>query len=459
MRILSGVFEDERTGGQVTTGTPISLIIDNVDQRARRTTAEIAAAVPARPRRLRLLRQVRRARLPRRRPRLGARDRRAGRRRRGRAQGARRGVAIRAAVVQIGPHAVDRDALRLGRSRATTPSGARTPEIVPVWEEHLDEVRKAGSSTGAIVEVEATGVPAGWGAPVYGKLDAELAGALMSINAAKGVEIGAGFAAAALSGEENADEMRMGNDGPVFLSNHAGGVLGGISTGQPVVGPRGLQADLLDPDAAPLASTRTARRSSCAPRAATTPASASAPRRWSRPWSPACSPTPSCATAARPAAARSRPAAVRRLNVCRHDNRATVKSLKRDRIFCSRQPRFVRLTGAHGATLISRHRAALERVACLQTASCDRRPVRYDLLKILLVDDNHYMRVLLAEILRAIGVKDIHEANDGAEGLQMMRDHADRHRHDRPRPCSRWTASTSCACCATRRTAPTSWRR
>jgi chorismate synthase len=106
--------------------------------------------------------------------------------------------------------------------------------MVPVWEEHLEAVRKAGSSTGAIVAVEALGVPAGWGAPVYGKLDAELAGALMSINAAKGVEIGAGFASAALTGEENSDEMRAGNEGPLFLSNRAGGVLGGISTGQPV---------------------------------------------------------------------------------------------------------------------------------------------------------------------------------------------------------------------------------
>jgi chorismate synthase len=104
-----------------------------------------------------------------------------------------------------------------------------------VWEEHLEKIRKAGSSTGAIVEVEATGVPAGWGAPLYGKLDAELAAALMSINAAKGVEIGEGFASAALTGEDNADQMRMGNDGPVFLTNHAGGVLGGLSTGQPVV--------------------------------------------------------------------------------------------------------------------------------------------------------------------------------------------------------------------------------
>jgi chorismate synthase len=107
--------------------------------------------------------------------------------------------------------------------------------MVAVWTEHLETIRKAGSSTGAVVEVEALGVPAGWGAPIYGKLDAELAGALMSINAVKGVEIGAGFASAALTGEENADEMRMGNDGrPVFLSNNAGGVLGGISTGQAV---------------------------------------------------------------------------------------------------------------------------------------------------------------------------------------------------------------------------------
>jgi len=107
--------------------------------------------------------------------------------------------------------------------------------MVPVWERHLESTRKAGSSTGAVVQVEATGVPAGWGAPIYGKLDAELAAALMSINAAKGVEIGAGFEAAALSGEDNADEMRMGENGPIFLSNHAGGVLGGISSGQTVV--------------------------------------------------------------------------------------------------------------------------------------------------------------------------------------------------------------------------------
>jgi len=104
------------------------------------------------------------------------------------------------------------------------------------WEGFLDGVRKSGSSTGAVIELTASGVPAGWGAPVYGKLDADLAAAMMSINAVKGVEIGAGFAAAELSGEENADEMRMGNDGAVrFLSNASGGVLGGISSGQDIV--------------------------------------------------------------------------------------------------------------------------------------------------------------------------------------------------------------------------------
>jgi chorismate synthase len=104
------------------------------------------------------------------------------------------------------------------------------------WEIYLDGIRKAGSSIGAVIEVVAEGVPAGWGAPLYGKLDQDIASAMMSINAVKAVEIGAGFATAALTGEENADEMRMGADGqPQFLSNHAGGILGGISTGQPVV--------------------------------------------------------------------------------------------------------------------------------------------------------------------------------------------------------------------------------
>jgi chorismate synthase len=110
------------------------------------------------------------------------------------------------------------------------------PERAKFLEGYLDNVRRRGSSVGAVIEVVADDVPAGLGAPVYGKLDGDLAAALMSINAVKGVEIGAGFGAAALSGEENADEMRMGNDGkPVFLSNQAGGILGGISTGQPIV--------------------------------------------------------------------------------------------------------------------------------------------------------------------------------------------------------------------------------
>ncbi len=107
--------------------------------------------------------------------------------------------------------------------------------MAPLWAKHLDGVRKAGSSAGAIIEVVAEGVPVGLGAPLYAKLDQDLASAMMSINAVKGVEIGAGFAAALLSGEDNADEMRAGNSGPQFLANNAGGILGGISTGQPIV--------------------------------------------------------------------------------------------------------------------------------------------------------------------------------------------------------------------------------
>jgi chorismate synthase len=235
VRILSGVFEDEavraRFGGQVTTGTPISLMIENVDQRSR-DYSEIAQAF--RPGHADYAYFAK----------YGVRDYRGGGRASARETAARvaagavarkviEGVTIRAAVVQIGPHAVNRDRFDWDQTRQNA-FWCPDAETVAVWEEHLEKVRKAGSSTGAIVEVEATGVPAGWGAPVYGKLDAELAGALMSINAAKGVEIGAGFAAAAFSGEENADEMRMGNDGPLILSNHAGGVLGGISSGAPV---------------------------------------------------------------------------------------------------------------------------------------------------------------------------------------------------------------------------------
>jgi chorismate synthase len=232
VKILSGVFQDDRTAGQVTTGTPISMIIENVDQRSR-DYSEIATAF---------------------RPghadypyfaKYGVRDYRGSGRASARETAARvaagavarkviAGVTVRGALVQIGPHRIDRS--RWDWDQTTqNPFWCPDADMVAIWEEHLEKTRKAGSSTGAVVEVEAVGVPAGWGAPIYGKIDAELAAALMSINAAKGVEIGAGFAAAALSGEENADEMRMGNDGPVFTSNSAGGVLGGISTGAPVV--------------------------------------------------------------------------------------------------------------------------------------------------------------------------------------------------------------------------------
>ncbi|MFP5448358.1 MAG: chorismate synthase [Alphaproteobacteria bacterium] len=232
VRILSGVFEDDRTGGPVTTGTPISMMIENTDQRSR-DYSEIAQAF--RPGHADYAYFAK----------YGVRDYRGGGRASARETAARvaagavarkilAGVTVRAAVVQIGPHEIDRSRFDWDEAR-NNPFWCPDAQTVAVWEAHLEKIRKSGSSTGAVVEVEATGVPAGWGAPIYGKLDAELAGALMSINAAKGVEIGAGFASAALTGEENADEMRMGNNGqPVFLSNKAGGVLGGISTGQAV---------------------------------------------------------------------------------------------------------------------------------------------------------------------------------------------------------------------------------
>jgi len=232
-RILSGVFEDERTGGPVTTGTPISILIDNVDQRSR-DYSDIAGAY--RPGHADYAYQAK----------YGVRDYRGGGRQSARETATRvaagaiarkvlgPGVIVRGALVQIGPHRIDRDRWDWDET-LRNPFWSPDAGMVPVWEDHLETIRKAGSSTGAVVEVEASGVPAGWGAPVYGKLDAELAGALMSINAAKGVEIGAGFAAAALTGEDNADEMRAGNDGPVFLANNAGGILGGISTGQSVI--------------------------------------------------------------------------------------------------------------------------------------------------------------------------------------------------------------------------------
>jgi len=137
--------------------------------------------------------------------------------------------------VQIGTHKINRKNWSWDEVN-NNPFFAPDPEIVPVWEEYLSGIRKAGSSVGAVIEIVAEGVPAGLGAPIYGKLDQDIASGLMSINAVKGVEIGNGFGAAEITGEENADQMRMGNDGkPVFLSNHAGGILGGISTGQEIV--------------------------------------------------------------------------------------------------------------------------------------------------------------------------------------------------------------------------------
>jgi len=143
-------------------------------------------------------------------------------------------VRIRGALVQLGPHAIDRtrwDWAEVGKNPFFCPDAA----AAAAWEDYLSDIRKRGSSCGAVIEVVAEGVPPGLGAPIYGKLDADLAGALMGINAVKGVEIGEGFAAASLSGEANADEMRMEDGTVAFASNHAGGILGGISTGQPVV--------------------------------------------------------------------------------------------------------------------------------------------------------------------------------------------------------------------------------
>ncbi len=234
VKILSGVFEDDRTGGPVTTGTPISLMIVNVDERSK-DYADIRDLY--RPGHADYVYDAK----------YGLRDYRGGGRSSARETAARvaagaiarrilgDGVQIRAALIQIGSIAIDRARWDWNEVE-NNPFWSPDAEAAKQWEALLDQTRKDGNSVGAILEVEATGVPAGWGAPVYGKLDAELAGALMSINAVKGVEIGAGFAAAALTGVENADEMRAGNDGkPVFLSNAAGGVLGGISTGQPIV--------------------------------------------------------------------------------------------------------------------------------------------------------------------------------------------------------------------------------
>lgn len=237
VEILSGVFEDERTDGQITTGTPIALLIRNTDQRSKDYSDIRDAYRPGHADMTYIAK-------------YGVRDYRGGGRSSARETAARvaagaiarkvctqmaPGLMVRAAMVQMGDDTVDRDDWDWAQTGAN-PFFCPSAKTAERWAGKLDAIRKAGSSVGAVIEVVADGVPAGLGAPIYGKIDQDIASTFMSINAVKGVEIGAGFAAAALSGEANADEMRRADDGtPEFLSNHAGGVLGGISTGQPLV--------------------------------------------------------------------------------------------------------------------------------------------------------------------------------------------------------------------------------
>jgi len=233
VKVLSGVLEDGDT--LVTTGTPISMMIENVDQRSK-DYGDIARQY--RPGHADYAYDVK----------YGIRDYRGGGRSSARETAARvaagalarlvvPGLKVRGALVAMGEKDIDSsrwdwDFVHDAENPFFTPD----PGSVQVFADYLDGIRKAGSSVGAVIEVVAEGVPAGLGAPIYAKLDQDIAANLMSINAVKGVEIGEGMNAARLTGEQNADEMRMGNDGrPVFLSNHAGGILGGISTGQPVI--------------------------------------------------------------------------------------------------------------------------------------------------------------------------------------------------------------------------------
>jgi chorismate synthase len=232
VRILSGVTVDE-AGKQLTTGTPIALQIDNVDARSKDYSDIKDKFRPGHADYTYLTK-------------YGLRDWRGSGRASARETATRvaagaiarkvvPGMLVRGALVQIGPHKIDRSKFDWNEV-ANNPFFCPDAKTAEVWADFLDQVRKKGSSAGAVIEIVAEGVPPGLGAPVYGKLDQDIASGLMSINAVKGAEIGAGFAAAALSGEENADEMRMKNDGaPEFLTNNAGGILGGISTGQPIV--------------------------------------------------------------------------------------------------------------------------------------------------------------------------------------------------------------------------------
>ncbi len=232
VKIISGVFDDERTAGPRTTGAPITLMIENTDHRSK-DYSEIRDSY--RPGHADFTYDAK----------YGIRDYRGGGRSSARETASRvaggavarkviPNVSIRGAMVQIGPHKIDHknwDWSEVDRNPFFCPDAKAAAE----WEIYLDGIRKSGSSCGAVIEVTASGVPAGWGAPLYAKLDSELAAAMMSINAVKGVEIGDGFASAALTGETNADEIRMRHGKPEFLSNHAGGILGGISSGQDVI--------------------------------------------------------------------------------------------------------------------------------------------------------------------------------------------------------------------------------
>jgi chorismate synthase len=237
VKILSGVFQDERMAVQVTTGTPIALVIENVDQRPRDYSEIRDKFRPGHADYTYLAK-------------YGVRDYRGGGRQSARETATRvaagaiarkvlaslyANVSVRGALIQIGSKAIDRakwDWAEVAKNPFFCPDAT----AVGPWTEYLEGMRKKGSSVGAVIEVVAEGIPAGLGAPIYAKLDGDIAAAMMSINAVKGVEIGDGFGAASLTGEENADEMRAGNDGkPRFLANHAGGILGGISSGQPIV--------------------------------------------------------------------------------------------------------------------------------------------------------------------------------------------------------------------------------
>ena len=249
VRILSGIFADDETQGPVTTGTPLALLVDNVDQRPKDYEAIRDRVRPGHAD------FTYRAK-------YGVYDYRGGGRASARetavrvAAGAvaRKVIAtmtVRGALVQMGPHRIARERLDWGQVEHN-PFFCPDKQMVDIWADYLDGIRKAGLSTGAVIELSAIGVPAGLGAPVYAKLDQDIASALMSINAVKGVEIGAGFAAASLTGDNNADEMRMVGGQVEFLSNNAGGILGGISTGQEIVARFAVK---------PTSSIRTPRRS------------------------------------------------------------------------------------------------------------------------------------------------------------------------------------------------------